>query len=92
MASLEEKFATAQDEVTKLPQRPDKDTLLKLYSLYKQATIGDFNSDVPAPGWTDFVGRAKHDAWAKLKGKTQPQAMQEYVNLVEVLKAMAEDD
>lgn len=89
MASLEEKFTIAQTEVTQLPERPDKDTLLKLYSLYKQATEGDNTKE--APGWTDFVGRAKYDAWAKLKGKTQEQAMQEYVNLVEVLKAMADD-
>lgn len=89
MATLEEQFATAQTEVTQLPERPDKDTLLKLYSLYKQATVGDVQGQ--EPGWTDFVGRAKWDAWGKLKGKSQQQAMQEYVNLVEVLKASFED-
>lgn len=89
MSSLEEKFAAAQIEVTRLPERPDKDTLLKLYSLYKQATVGDVNGT--EPGWTDFVGRAKWEAWGKLKGKSQLQAMQEYINLTEVLKASFED-
>lgn len=89
MATLEEQFATAQQEVTRLPERPDKDTLLKLYSLYKQATQGDRQGE--EPGWTDFVGRAKWDAWGKLKGKSQQQAMQEYINLTEVLKASFED-
>ena len=73
----------AQDSQN-LPQRPDNNTMLQLYALYKQATVGDVNTK--RPGMTDFVGRAKWDAWEKLKGTTQDQAMQEYVDLVNRLK------
>ena len=89
MSTLQENFATAQTAVTQLPERPDNATLLKLYALYKQAQNGDASG--AEPGWTDFVGRAKWDAWLKLKGKSPDQAMQEYIDLVAVLQAMYED-
>ena len=38
------------------------------------------------PGFTDFVGRAKHDAWAKLKGTAKEQAMRDYIALVESVR------
>ncbi|MCK7499893.1 MAG: acyl-CoA-binding protein [Comamonadaceae bacterium] len=50
-----------------LPEKPDNATLLKIYSLYKQATDGDVEGK--RPGFTDLVGRAKYDAWAKLEGQ-----------------------
>ena len=52
--------------------------------LFKQATEGDCSGS--RPGFTDFVGRAKFDAWAALKGKSTDAAMQEYVDLIESLK------
>ena len=64
-------------------KRPDNPTLLKLYSLYKQATEGDVKG--ARPGGFDFVGGAKFDAWAKLKGMTQDEAMQNYIRQVERL-------
>ena len=67
-----------------LPEKPDNATLLKIYSLYKQATAGDV--DGKRPGFTDMVGRAKWDAWNELKGKGANDAMQEYVDLIESLK------
>ena len=57
--------------------------LLKLYSYYKQATEGDVKGD--RPGGFDFVGGAKHDAWAKLKGTSKDEAMQNYIKQVERL-------
>ena len=54
---------------------------LKLYANYKQATEGDVSGD--RPGFTDFVNRAKYDAWAKLKGISPEDAMKAYVKLVE---------
>ena len=38
--------------------------------------------------WTKahFVGGAKHDAWAKLKGTDQAKARENYIKLVERLK------
>ena len=77
-------FETAVGDVKKLPQRPDNDTLLEIYSLYKQSTQGDASGK--RPGMLDFVGRAKFDAWAKIKGRSSDQAMQDYIDLVERLK------
>jgi diazepam-binding inhibitor (GABA receptor modulating acyl-CoA-binding protein) len=85
MSDLRARFEAAAKEAQTLPKRPDNDALLKLYALYKQATAGDVSGG--RPGFTDFVGRAKYDAWAKLKGAGQEQAMREYVALVESLKS-----
>ena len=84
MSDLRTQFETAAKEAQSLPKRPDNDTLLKLYALYKQATAGDVSGG--RPGFTDFVGRAKYDAWAGLKGTGKEQAMRDYVALVESLK------
>ena len=58
--------------------------MLKLYALYKQATVGDVQGN--RPGFSDFIARAKYDAWTKSKGMTQAAAMQAYVDFVEKLK------
>jgi diazepam-binding inhibitor (GABA receptor modulating acyl-CoA-binding protein) len=84
MSDLQARFEAAAKQAQSLARRPDNDALLALYALYKQATAGDVSGG--RPGFTDFVGRAKYDAWAKLKGKVQDQAMSEYVALVERLK------
>jgi len=68
-----------------LTEKPSNEVLLKLYSLYKQATEGDVNTDPPSNPF-DFVNKAKHEAWSALKGKTSESAMQEYVDLVNKLK------
>ena len=77
-------FDAAVADSKTLPERPDNQTLLKLYALFKQATTGDVEGD--RPGMTDFVNRAKWDAWKTLEGKTNDQAMQAYIDLVEGLK------
>ena len=84
MADLKAEFETAAKEVQQLPSRPGNDTLLDLYALYKQATAGDVSGS--RPGFTDFVGRAKYDAWAKLKGTSKEAAMRSYIELVASLK------
>ncbi len=84
MSDITHRFETAAVEVQDLSQKPDNDTLLKLYALYKQATVGDVSGR--RPGFTDFVGRAKYDAWSKLKGMGTEAAMQDYVGLVDRLK------
>ncbi|MGQ0800854.1 MAG: acyl-CoA-binding protein [Pseudomarimonas sp.] len=83
MADLAAQFAQAAEDIKKLTDRPDNDTLLKLYALYKQGAEGDVNG--PKPGFFDFVGTAKYEAWAKLKGSTQDDAMKKYVALVKKL-------
>ncbi len=82
--SLQEQFAQAQAESKNLPERPDNMTLLKIYALYKQGANGDVSGE--RPGMTDFVNRAKYDAWAALKGTSQEDAMQQYIDLIEELK------
>ncbi|MCS6882800.1 MAG: acyl-CoA-binding protein [Oscillochloridaceae bacterium] len=85
MSDLKARFEQAAQEVQQLPRRPDNDALLKLYGLYKQATSGDVTGT--RPGILDMQGRLKYDAWAKLKGLSAEQAMQDYIALVEHLKA-----
>ena len=82
--SLQEQFAQAQLDSKTLPERPDNMTLLKLYALFKQGANGDVTGE--RPGFTDMVGRAKYDAWAALKGTSQDDAQQQYVDLIEDLK------
>lgn len=86
MSDLKARFEQAAQEVQQLPRRPDNDALLKLYGLYKQATSGDVTGT--RPGILDMQGRLKYDAWAKLKGLSAEQAMQDYIALVEQLKAV----
>lgn len=82
--SLQEQFAQAQLDSKNLSERPDNMTLLKIYGLFKQSASGDATGT--RPGFTDMVGRAKWDAWAALKGATQEQAMQQYIDLIADLK------
>jgi acyl-CoA-binding protein len=84
MSDLRTQFEAAAKAAQNLPTRPDNDTLLQIYALYKQATVGDVSGS--RPGFTDFVGRAKYDAWAKMQGTSKETAMQEYIDLVERLK------
>lgn len=83
---LKAQFEKAILDSKSLSQKPGNETLLQLYSLYKQSTEGDINTEPPS-NMFDFVNKAKHDAWSSLKGKTTGQAMQEYIQLVNRLKA-----
>lgn len=82
---LKEQFEKAAADSKLLPAKPDNETLLQLYSLYKQGTEGDVNAEPPS-NMFDFVGKAKYQAWESLKGKTKEDAMSEYVALVTKLK------
>lgn len=84
MSDLASRFQTAVADSKKLDKRPDNDTLLKLYAYFKQGSTGDVEGK--RPGFTDLVGRAKYDAWAKLKGITPEDAMKQYIDLVDSLK------
>lgn len=84
MADLERAFTEAAAASKQLSRTPDNQTLLKLYAFYKQATAGDATGS--RPGGFDFVGAAKYDAWAGLKGMSKDAAMQGYVDLVDALK------
>ncbi|WP_334179987.1 acyl-CoA-binding protein [Pseudoxanthomonas sp.] len=85
MADLKSAFDQASKDIQTLAERPDNDTLLRLYGLYKQGAEGDVKGD--KPGFFDFVGTAKYEAWAKLKGTAQEDAQKKYVDLVKKLIA-----
>ena len=76
-------FIKATKDVNNLVKVPDNDTLLNLYSLFKQATVGDNISD--APSFFDFKGSAKYNTWLKLKGMPKDQAQIKYIKLVKKL-------
>jgi acyl-CoA-binding protein len=83
MADLQSAFDAAVANSKNLSERPDNATLLKIYGLYKQATLGDVAEK--KPGFSDMVGRAKWDAWNAVKGTSKEDAMQQYVDLIESL-------
>jgi diazepam-binding inhibitor (GABA receptor modulating acyl-CoA-binding protein) len=81
MADLRKQFDDAAAAVLKAKSDPGNDLKLRLYANFKQATEGDVKGD--KPGFTDFVNRAKYEAWAKLKGTSPDDAMKAYIKLVE---------
>lgn len=83
MSDLSNRFQAAVANSRNISQRPDNATLLTIYALYKQATEGDVAGD--KPGFGDLVGRAKWDAWNKLKDLPKDDAMQQYVDLIDSL-------
>jgi diazepam-binding inhibitor (GABA receptor modulator, acyl-CoA-binding protein) len=80
---LQSRFKAAVEASKTLPSRPDNDTMLKLYALFKQGTDGDVSGS--RPGMMDVIGRAKYDAWSKVKGTATDDAKAEYADLVERL-------
>lgn len=86
MSDIERRFKAAQAAVHGLRDKPDNDTLLELYSYFKQASEGDVAAN--RHGALDFVARAKYDAWAARKGMGRDAAMRGYVKLVEHLKSL----
>ena len=83
MSDLQSRFEQAAKDIQGLSERPDNDTLLRLYALFKQGSDGDVHGD--KPGFFDFVGTAKYEAWAKLKGTAADDAKQKYIDLVKKL-------
>ena len=83
MTDLNAAFEAAVARSTTLSEKPDNQTLLKIYSLYKQATEGD--NTAAKPGFSDFVARAKWDAWNAIKGTSADAARQQYITLIDSL-------
>ena len=79
MAEVKAQFEQAQKDVKTLTKRPGNDDMLALYAYFKQSG-GDVAGS--RPGMLDMVGRAKYDAWAKLKGTSKDEAMKKYVDKV----------
>ena len=81
--TLQEKFLDSKNKIKALKKRPDNTELLELYSLYKQATIGDNNEKKPSA--LMIKDSAKWKAWKEKEGQTQESAMEEYITTVEKL-------
>uniref|UniRef100_A0A098M0W9 Putative acyl-Coenzyme A binding domain containing 7 n=1 Tax=Hypsiglena sp. JMG-2014 TaxID=1550645 RepID=A0A098M0W9_9SAUR len=76
--TLQTDFETAAVNVKKLKSKPTDDELKELYGLYKQATVGDINTE--CPGMLDLTGRAKWEAWNLKKGISKDDAMKAYIS------------
>ncbi len=84
MSALKAQFEKASEDAKALKSRPDNDTLLKMYALYKQGSEGD--NAGKRPGLTDPIGRRKFDAWLAEKGTSQDDAKKAYVALIKSLQ------
>ncbi|KKB62615.1 hypothetical protein WM40_16010 [Robbsia andropogonis] len=84
-ADIAAEFALSQQRVHTLSSKPGPVHLLRLYALYKQASVGDAQGE--KPGMTDFAARAKFDAWTALRGTPAATAMRAYITLVDELLA-----
>ncbi len=77
-------FAQAAADVKNLTSKPSNDDLLQLYALFKQSIVGD--NETARPGMFDLQGKAKWDAWTKLKGMAKTEAQEKYIELVKDLQ------
>ncbi len=84
MPNPDEAFQLAVADSRQLTTRPDNPTLLRMYALFKQASLVDERGERPPA--TDFVNRAKYDAWMSLDGLGQEQARTDYIALIDSLK------
>ena len=83
MTEINSRFEQATIAAKSLPARPDNNTMLQLYALYKQGSSGDVSCE--KPGFFDFVATAKYEAWEGIKGLSQEDAKQQYIDLVSKL-------
>ena len=89
MTEINSRFEQAAIAAKSLPQRPDNETLLQMYALYKQGSSGDVSGD--KPGFFDFVASAKYEAWEKLNGVSIDDAKTQYIDLIKKLGGSIED-
>lgn len=89
MTEINSRFEQASVAAKSLPERPDNDTLLQLYALFKQGSSGDVSGE--KPGFFDFVATAKYEAWEQIKGLSADDAMQQYTDLVRNLGGQVDD-
>nr|XP_029499633.1 acyl-CoA-binding domain-containing protein 5-like isoform X1 [Oncorhynchus nerka]XP_029499634.1 acyl-CoA-binding domain-containing protein 5-like isoform X1 [Oncorhynchus nerka] len=85
---LETRFDAAVRVIRSLPEdgpyQPADGMMLMFYSYYKQAALGPCN--IPRPtGYWDTAGKAKWDAWNSLGNMSKEEAMQAYVNDIQLI-------
>ncbi|MDZ4730561.1 MAG: acyl-CoA-binding protein [Xanthomonadales bacterium] len=83
MSEVSQQFEQAAAAAKSLPEKPDNNTLLKLYALYKQGSAGDVSGE--KPGFMDFIGSAKYEAWGKLARMSSADAQKQHIEMVRKL-------
>lgn len=86
-AQAEEQFQNALKALKNLDKEPSSDIKLKLYALFKTATVGSCNE--PSPSLFDPVGRAKHNAWKSLNSMSSAEAKREYATSLAFSRSVA---
>jgi diazepam-binding inhibitor (GABA receptor modulating acyl-CoA-binding protein) len=81
---LQHDFEKATKHAKKFANSDNHETLLFLYSHYKQATTGD--CDIKEPNFWDVKGKAKYSAWKKLKGISNDKAKIKYIKKVKKME------
>ena len=76
-------FLKAAEDVKKLTAKPTDEELLKLYGWFKQASVGDVNTQ--RPGMFDLKGKFKWDEWNSHKGTSKEDAEKAYIEFVNSL-------
>jgi acyl-CoA-binding protein len=91
--TLFDKFVFAADRVRSLRNLVSAKERLVLYALYKQATMGDAPSTCDSRRNGAFLSamqdHAKWDAWSRLRGMSQNEAIRTYVELASSLSYKA---
>ena len=80
---VSKEFENAKTKLGTLNEDPGSDVKLKIYALFKQATVGKCNT--PKPSMVDFVNRAKWNAWSELSSLSQADAEKQYISIVNEL-------
>ncbi|WAR12960.1 ECI2-like protein [Mya arenaria] len=88
MGAYDAEFNKAKERLNSLKEDPGNDVKLKIYGLFKQATVGKCNT--PKPGMLDMVGKYKWSAWNELGNMSQDDAQKEYISLVDSLAGSEE--
>ena len=73
-------FNQAANDASKLVGKVDDDTLLVIYGFYKQATIGDNNTEKPS--FFNFKASKKWEAWNSVKGLSKVVSQGQYIKHV----------
>ncbi|GAA0162120.1 transfer/carrier protein [Lithospermum erythrorhizon] len=80
---FQEDFEEHAEKAKTLPESTSNENKLILYGLFKQSTVGNVNTS--RPGMFNMRDRAKWDAWKAVEGKSQEEAMGEYIIKVKQL-------
>lgn len=83
ISDFEQEFNAATKHLPSILSNVASPDLLYFYARYKQATVGPCNTD--KPGFFDFKGKEKWNAWKALGDMPSKTAMEEYTaKMVEV--------